>query len=258
MKVVSFDVGLRNLAYCVLEGTNRSNVRILDWNIIDVLGEQAGVGAARCYKCSAAARYEHSADGTFACSKHTGARKVKVTKSNLSKKSPQELMTEIQKAGLTTNAKKKTDLVSLLYNHCKQNTWKKCVASSTQGSVLDLAPAIMTSLGNRKTSWEGADIVAVENQPERRMYAVQAMLQMYFTMCGIKSIGVSATHKLSNMVTVDDNIKSYKGRKKTGIAHALELVPEVNQEHFKKHPKKDDLADSFLQGLWVLEHSGSR
>ena len=57
------------------------------------------------------------------------------------------------------------------------------------------------------------------------------------------------------MVTVDDNVKSYKGRKKTGIAHALELVPEVNQEHFKKHPKKDDLADSFLQGLWVLEHT---
>jgi hypothetical protein len=28
----------------------------------------------------------------------------------------------------------------------------------------------------------------------------------------------------------------------------------VNQEHFAKHPKKDDLADSFLQGLWVLEH----
>lgn len=257
MKVVSFDVGLRNLAYCVLEGTNRSNVRIVDWNIIDVLGEQAGVGAARCHKCSAAARYEHAADGTFACSKHA-PRKQKVTKSNLSKKSVSELTTELQKAGLVTNATKKTELVSLLYNHCKQNTWKKCVASSTQGSVLDLAPAIMTSLGNRKSSWEGADIVAVENQPERRMYAVQAMLQMYFTMCGLKCSGVSATHKLSNMVTVDDNVKSYKGRKKTGITHALELVPQVNQEHFKKHPKKDDLADSFLQGLWVMEHTQLR
>ena len=46
MKIVSFDVGLRNLAYCVLEGTSRTDVKIVDWNIIDVLGEAAGVGGA--------------------------------------------------------------------------------------------------------------------------------------------------------------------------------------------------------------------
>jgi hypothetical protein len=32
-------------------------------------------------------------------------------------------------------------------------------------------------------------------------------------------------------------------------------VPQANQAHFAAHPKKDDLADSFLQGLWVLEHT---
>ena len=255
MKVVSFDPGLRNLAYCVLEGTSRSDLKIVDWNIIDVLGEKAGVGAARCTKCSAAARYEHASDGTFACSRHAPKKKETVTKASLNKKSPMELQGEIDRLGLQTDAKKKPDLVALLYNHARQNTWKKCVASSTSGSVLDLAPAIVASLDARATSWAGADIVAVENQPERRMYAVQAMLQMYFTMRGLKSSGVSATHKLSNIITVDDSITTYKGRKKTGITHAYALVPEANQEHFKKHPKKDDLADSFLQGLWVLEHT---
>jgi hypothetical protein len=112
----------------------------------------------------------------------------------------------------------------------------------------------MKSLDARMPSWNGADAVCIENQPERRMYAVQAMLQMYFTMRGIRCEGVSATHKLSNIVTIDDSVTSYKGRKKTGITHAYALVPAENQEHFKKHPKKDDLADSFLQGLWVLEH----
>jgi len=60
MKIVSFDVGLRNLAYCVLEGTDRTDVKIVDWNIIDVLGEQAGVGAPKCHKCSTSAQYEHA------------------------------------------------------------------------------------------------------------------------------------------------------------------------------------------------------
>jgi len=254
MKLISFDVGLRNLAYCVLEGTSRADVKIVDWNIIDVLGEQAGVGAARCHKCTAAARYEHASEGTFACSKHTPKKKEPVTKASLSKKSPIELIGEIEKWGLRTDSTKKAELVKLLYNHARQNTWKKCVASSTTGSVMDMSPAILKSLDARMSSWQGADAVCIENQPERRMYAVQAMLQMYFTMRGIKSEGVSATHKLSNIVTIDDSVTSYKGRKKTGITHAYALVPAENQEHFKKHPKKDDLADSFLQGLWVLEH----
>jgi hypothetical protein len=255
MKLISFDVGLRNLAYCVLEGTSRSDVKIVDWNIIDVLGEQSGVGAARCFKCTAAARYEHASEGTFACSKHTPKKKETVTKAALGKKSPIELIGEIERLGLRTEATKKADLVKLLYNHARQNTWKKCVASATTGSVMDMSPAIMASLDARLSSWQGADAVCIENQPERRMYAVQAMLLMDFTMRGIKASGVSATHKLSNLVTIDDVVHTYKGRKKTGITHAYALVPAENQEHFKKHPKKDDLADSFLQGLWVLEHS---
>jgi hypothetical protein len=254
MKLISFDVGLRNLAYCVLEGTSRADVKIVDWNIIDVLGEQSGVGAARCFKCTAAARYEHASEGTFACSKHTPKKKETVTKAALGKKSPIELIGEIERLGLRTESTKKADLVKLLYNHARQNTWKKCVSSATTGSVMDMSPAIMKSLDARMSSWNGADAVCIENQPERRMYAVQAMLQMYFTMRGIRCEGVSATHKLSNIVTIDDSVTSYKGRKKTGITHAYALVPAENQEHFKKHPKKDDLADSFLQGLWVLEH----
>jgi hypothetical protein len=86
------------------------------------------------------------------------------------------------------------------------------------------------------------------------MFGVQAMLQMYFCCRGFRVQGVSATHKLSNIVTTEDSTANYKGRKATGIAHARALVPQVWQDHFSKHPKKDDLADSFLQGLWCLEH----
>ena len=255
MKVVSFDVGLRNLAYCVLEGTDRTDVRIVDWNIIDVLGEQAGVGAPRCHQCATAARYEHASNGQFACARHTPKKKAKVTKAELNKLTPNQLHDQIASEKLTTDATKKADLVNLLYNHRKQNTWKKCVSSAIQGSVLDLAPAIIRSLDQRAVSWRGADLVCIENQMDRRMFGVQAMLQMYFCCRGFRCSGVSATHKLSNIVTVDDSTASYKGRKATGIAHARVLVPLANQEHFAKHPKKDDLADSFLQGLWCLEHT---
>ena len=87
------------------------------------------------------------------------------------------------------------------------------------------------------------------------MLCVQGMLHMWFVTQGYKCKGVSATHKLTNIVTLQDSTKSYKGRKKTGIVHAQELLPTDELRTFMlKHPKKDDLCDAFLQGLWVLEN----
>jgi hypothetical protein len=258
MKVVSFDIGLRNLAYCVLEGTTRADVQIVSWNIIDVLGESAGVGAIKCHKCATSARYEHASNGTFACARHVPKKQKKVTKTELNKQTANQLHEQMKELGLSTDAEKKADLVKLIYNHLKQNTWKKCVSSATQGSCLDLAPAIISCLDARASEWKGADLVVLENQMDRRMFGVQAMLQMYFCCRGFRCSGVSATHKLSNIVTVEDSTASYKGRKTTGIMHARALVPQVWLEHFSKHPKKDDLADSFLQGLWCLEHPTSK
>jgi hypothetical protein len=252
MRIVSFDPGLRNLAVCVLEGTSRQDVRIVDWTIIDVLAERAGLGAPRCHKCPAAASWEHASGGEFACGKHRPKTK-KVTKKALSDKTITELDAEMTRNGFPSVAKK-ADKVKLLYNHYTQNRWKKSVGSAISGSVLDLAPCIAKSLDARLATWGKIDHVCVENQMDRRMFGVQAMIQMYFAARGIKCAGVSATHKLSNVVMLTDSTTTYKGRKATGIAHARVLVPEVNQEHFAKHPKKDDLADSFLQGLWVLEH----
>lgn len=258
MKLVSFDVGLRNLAVCVLEGTTRADVKIVHWEVIDVLAEQSGLDNPRCFRCQQGATWKHAAEGTLACSRHTPKRKEKVTKSSLSKLSPEELKGELDRLGLVCPSKRKPDIVTMLYLHARQNTWLRCVKTVHTGAVMELAPHIRASLDKRAAVWRGSDKICFENQPERKMFAVQAMLQMYFCCQGFACEGVSATHKLNNIITVDDRVDSYKGRKKTGIVHAQALVPEPWLSHMNKHPKKDDLADSFLQGLWVLEHATAR
>ena len=256
MKLVSFDIGLRNLAYCVLQGTTRQDVQIMDWGIIDVLAEQSGLENPRCFKCTASATWMHATNGTLACSRHKPKQKRKmITKSELLKKTVAELKENLDSHGLQCPTTKKADMVTTLYIHARQNTWKRCVKSVFSGSVIELAPSIVAALDRRKDLWKGADKMCFENQPDRRMFAVQAMIQMYFCCNGFKCEGVSATHKLNNIITVDDRVDSYKGRKKTGILHAEALVPPQWKSHLLKHPKKDDLADSFLQGLWVLEYS---
>jgi len=251
MKLVSFDVGLRNLAFCVLEGTNRQNLKITGWDLIDVMAEMGGLNKPICIKCKKPACWVQ--DSTYACTRHKG-KSVTFTKVSLTKKSREELQMIASPLGIMETTKK--ELCDKLYKHFSKNVWKRCVKSSKQGSVVDLAPAISDSLKSREDIWANADLIVFEQQPDKRMLCVQGMLHMWFVAHGFRCRGVSAVHKLTNMVSVEDSTKTYKGRKKTGIIHAAELVPTPELKIFMmKHPKKDDLADCFLQGLWVLENT---
>jgi len=249
MKLVSFDVGLRNLAVCILEGSNRSDLRIIHWDLIDVMAESSGFDSPKCIKCKKPANWKQGE--TYACTKHKTGGKT-YTKTSLQKKTLEELKKEALQLKIEGTTKK--ILVDSLYTHYAATVWKRCIKSCKQGSVVDLAGPIAQSLDARKELWLNTDLVVFEQQPDKRMLCVQAMMHMWFVIQGYKVKGVSAVHKLSNMVTLQDATKTYKGRKKTGIIHALELVPDAWTSFMIKHPKKDDLADCFLQGLWVLEN----
>jgi hypothetical protein len=249
MKLVSFDVGLRNLAFCILEGTSRKDVKILHWDLIDVMAEASGHDNPKCFKCSKPANWIQKEK--YACTTHKKGG-VSCTKKSLTLKSIEVLRKESSALNIQGSTKK--SLVDALYLHYSGTIWKRCVKSCKQGSVVDLAPKIAASLKQRISIWNKSDKVIFEQQPDKRMMAVQAMMHMWFECHGFSTKGVSAIHKLTNMVTVDDATKTYKGRKKTGIIHASSLVPPQWKDYLLKHPKKDDLADAFLQGLWFLEN----
>lgn len=252
MKLVSFDVGLRNLAFCILEGTNRSNLKITHWDLIDVMAESAGHENPKCHKCKKPANWVKQE--TYSCGRHKGSDELKcLTKTELNKRPVDGMRALCRAAGIFGTTKK--ELVDRYYDYLKSNVWIKCVKSTKSVSVVDLATPIAQCLEARKKLWENADLIAFEQQPDKRMLCVQAMMHMWFVCAGYKCKGVSATHKLTNIVTVQDATKTYKGRKSTGIVHAQQLVPTVWKDYMMKHPKKDDLADCFLQGLWVLENT---
>ena len=66
---------------------------------------------------------------------------------------------------------------------------------------------------------------------------------------------VAASNKLKDCDAKDKS--SYKDRKRLGIKMCVESLTTNNGftdkiDYFDKHKKKDDLADSFLQGMWFI------
>jgi hypothetical protein len=273
MKIVSFDIGLRNLAVCVLEGTSRKDMKITHWEIIDVLAEQTGETVDPCYKCGKQASWLRvgtaPAVATYCCSIHKPRIRLEKppTKKSLNENTLELLHRECNRLCITLEGKTKKEAVDKIYSYHQALQWKRCVKSANKVSIVDCAYPLHESLSKRQKHWEGATHVICEQQPEARMISVQAMVQMWF-ICNSPSTtrvsGISAVHKLSNTAIAGDNTRSYKGRKSTGITHALELLGErktvsarANLAFMETHAKKDDLADCFLQGLWFMENRAS-
>jgi hypothetical protein len=107
---------------------------------------------------------------------------------------------------------------------------------------------------------DSIDHIIIEEQMAPKMKNVQGMLVQYFIMTNI-NIGniqfISSSYKLKD-VSKDEKTK-YSNRKKIGISKCLEYLTNNQQYsgqmgYFNSHSKKDDLADSFLQGIWFITH----
>jgi hypothetical protein len=84
------------------------------------------------------------------------------------------------------------------------------------------------------------------------------MIIQYFIHYGCTSIEeISAANKLKEFLPKDKST-TYNERKKLGIKVTTDIIctnPLFNKwdQFFLSHKKKDDLADSFLQGFWYLK-----
>lgn len=106
------------------------------------------------------------------------------------------------------------------------------------------------------------DCVIVENQVSplaNRMRVFQGMIIQHFIEQGCQNIhNISAKNKLKDFLGETSKKTSYNERKKLGIKFSTEII--CNNSSFSRwdtfflsSKKKDDLADSFLQGLWFLK-----
>lgn len=265
MKLISYDIGIRNMAYCIFEIVSEQLI-IRDWNVINLAithnSEPDTPHRCSCSKkmtkkqeingnvvvCTKIAKYEKN--GTFFCEKHAttigqNLGHIIPTKSistpSLKKLSIDELITLGNKYRCTniTECKTKKSLLDRLQTFFSDNCFipiisKKQIAAS-EIDLITIGRNMRTELDKLKEVSKDTTHIIMENQISPlagRMKTVQGMLAQYYIMTSdqehpVEILFVSSANKLKGLVKETTNeTSSYKKHKSDSIDICTRFLAE--------------------------------
>jgi len=273
MKILSIDVGIKNLAICMFDVTDKDDYKILIWSVVDLENTVIHKCGGMCNKtkktCGKKASYEknelfycktHAKQTTFIIpSKELNPMKLKKLKmielNDLCKKF--NILTTEQEVAKILKSELITIIEKYISNSCFSNANQ---STNKQRDLITLGRMLQTSFNSIFHEHE-IDTVIIENQISpiaNNMKTLQGMIAQYFIMKNVPEIKfVSAKNKLKHFEKSEEK-SSYSERKKLSIKVCRDIIvahPTICNNHleiFDKSNKKDDFADSFLQGLVYL------
>jgi hypothetical protein len=272
MKTISIDVGIKNMALCVLEHTSCGTLKILHWSVLDLSGENetpiCNANSNLSTPCKNTAKFK-KADIHY-CLKHAKKHPFIIPTNHttvgfINKQKVDSLKTIAQSYSIQYDINiKKPELLSKIQSYLKTNCFESI--NTINASKIDMI-TLGKHLKNKLDFIFQDDVfdnVIIENQISpiaNRMKTIQGMIAQYFIMknnCQHIEF-VSSFNKLKSVVEVDsEDGLTYSERKKTGILRCVDLLTKYNlhtdSAFFIKHKKKDDLADSFLQAIWFINN----
>jgi hypothetical protein len=268
-RILSIDVGIKNLALCLFCKKPDTDLMIENWDVINIAQEE--VQLCMTPNCNKPAKFMKN-NNTF-CLKHSKKQPYLIPTAEMKitfiKKQPLEKLYQIAnnyKIQYEIPSKKNT-LVSLIDNYLKTNCFEPVKkVDATKVDLVQIGKNMAIKLNDflDKTNVIKIDDIIIENQIgpiANKMKTIQGMIVQYFIMKNnieFQNIEfISATNKLKDLG--GNNTENYSERKKLGVSKCLEYL--TNNTYFTPmklffigHKKKDDLADCFLQGIWFYTH----
>jgi len=269
MNIISIDVGMRHLAYCVLAKQSSDIFTILDWNVIDLCTDGANkycMGSlSNNKKCTKRAKYHK--DQAYYCKVHAKQGKYRIPTPNLKIKKLKNMrlsqLKELcsERKYIMPNRSKKADYLDRVIVDLSNNYFNFVQRPDSRSiDIVTYGKRIKTCFDPIVTRFD-ISCTLIENQIgplALRMKMLQGMIIQHFIEINCSIIkAISPTNKLKEFVSKKKT--TYNERKKLGIQITRKVITEtiaLNSwiQHFEIHKKKDDLADAFLQGLWYIRH----
>jgi hypothetical protein len=309
--VVSFDIGIKNLAYCIFS-IGQEGISVAGWGIVNLALQDAVVKPqCNCAKakggalCGKTATYKHGEDQRFCLTHAKSSGKLLPTK-ELSAAAHKKLKVD-ELAALCTkygigivSTDKKPDVLAKVVAHFAARTLEPIVVAKSKNAnqihLVEIGKRIKAQFDAVFANCEPTHVI-LENQISPiagRMNTIQGMVAQYFIMrdandrLAIDFISSSGKLKgFSDKVqpTTADKVQpttadkaqpttadkaqpttadkaqdtnTYKDHKRDGIAFCHQFMAANAGLATFRHiieaaPKKDDLADCFLQGIYYLK-----
>ena len=272
MKILSIDVWIKNLAFCLFDKSpTAEHFKVTKWDIIDISEQENTVLCGFVEKneiCNKPAKFKK--DNKCYCLKHSKKQQIQIPTSEqkssfINKQKIQKLYEIAESHNIKYEPKtKKVDLIKLITEHINMNYFQTIESKkAAEVDLFNIGLNIKTKFNKLFENEAKIDYVIIENQIGPlaiRMKTIQGMIVQYFIMSNLNVDYIefiSASNKLKDC-DIKDKTK-YSDRKKLGISKCLELITtdfrfSEHVDYFNKHKKKDDLSDSFLQGMWFINN----
>jgi len=263
-KILSIDVGMKNLAYCLFVIKDK-DYTILDWDVIDLCKQTRITCMGKNQKggcCTKNSKYFKKKN--YYCKLHAKKFGFKIPTKEYNCKSIKKLKINQMKIvaanyDLSFNKSyKKKNFLELFETDLSNNYFNTInFINTTQISLVTYGKQLKESFNNK--NFGEIDLVLVENQIgplALRMKTLQGMIMQHFIEKDFNVLEISPSNKLKEFL--GNKKTTYAERKKESIKITQNILLKhffINKwtSHFNTHKKKDDLADSFLQGLWYFK-----
>lgn len=264
MKMISIDVGIKNLACVILDFDKEyTPSKIIKWDVLDLTERPKCCNTL----CNEIALYDDH-NGSYLCRKHAKnhhcglqlpkpSDKVK----NIQKMKINELKEYAYTKCIKLDSKmRKNDILKLITDKLKTIFFSPITHSKAdEYDLITLGRCLDKKLNKFMDDLiDKLDYVCIENQISplaNRMKTLQGMITQYFIIKSpdTKIQFISAMNKLKEL---DMESSTYSERKKEGIILCRNKINEYNynwSSFFETSKKKDDLSDCYLQGLYCIK-----
>ena len=258
--VLAFDIGIRNLAWCLATKT-ADKYTVLGWQNYDLLrgegNETAASAAPTCASCSAKAVYFHGDSKT--CVRHcpAGHPAIRDLSGVLMKKLPAMagLKEMLAAKGVVKGVSSKAAATDKLATFYSLPIPKLKVTKALDTELTILHDAIRKFVGDHAVQFRTATTILLENQPVLKnptMKSVQILL--FATLRDMLQPGppvLKLVHAGKKVQVDEKGDAGYKDRKAASEAKVRKVLAEKTTEgpkwtaFFGSHTKKNDLADAF-------------